>query len=332
VFFAIWWAWMNFTWFASAYDTDDTPYRINVFLQMTGVLVLAAGIPRAFEHLDFTVVTVGYCIMRFGLVTLWLRAARADSTRRRTALTYAIGVALCQLGWIALLAIPASWQLVGWLVLVPAELAVPALAERTRATPWHAHHIAERYGLLTLIVLGETVLASSVAIQSALDLHELSWPLAQAIVGGLLILFSLWWLYFNESAGRLLTSSQVAFRWGYAHYFVFASLAAMGAGLALYMDYLSGKAHVSQLLASMPLSSAAALFLFLVLCLHQWPSRRDATLAVAYGLAMVGVLAAGLSRSPVLLVGLLLSGLVAYQVWRDSASSRASRPTRRLPT
>lgn len=25
-FFAIWWAWMNFTWFASAYDTDDATY------------------------------------------------------------------------------------------------------------------------------------------------------------------------------------------------------------------------------------------------------------------------------------------------------------------
>ena len=49
VFFAIWWAWMNFTWFASAYDTDDVPYRIAVFVQMTGVLVLAAGVPRAFE-------------------------------------------------------------------------------------------------------------------------------------------------------------------------------------------------------------------------------------------------------------------------------------------
>src|SRR5262245_24394962 len=47
VFFAIWWAWMNFTWFASAYDTDDGVYRLSVFVVMTGVLVMAAGIPRA---------------------------------------------------------------------------------------------------------------------------------------------------------------------------------------------------------------------------------------------------------------------------------------------
>src|SRR5471030_3410623 len=38
VFFAIWWAWMNFTWFASAYDCDDVPYRLAVFVQMAGAL------------------------------------------------------------------------------------------------------------------------------------------------------------------------------------------------------------------------------------------------------------------------------------------------------
>src|SRR5262245_46321601 len=50
VFFTIWWAWMNFTWFASAYDTDDVPYRLAVFVQITGALILAAGVPRAFDE------------------------------------------------------------------------------------------------------------------------------------------------------------------------------------------------------------------------------------------------------------------------------------------
>ncbi len=53
VFFAIWWAWMNFTWFASAYDTDDVPYRVMTFVQMAGVLLLAAGcfrIRRRLHH------------------------------------------------------------------------------------------------------------------------------------------------------------------------------------------------------------------------------------------------------------------------------------------
>ncbi|MCI0435913.1 MAG: low temperature requirement protein A, partial [Gemmatimonadetes bacterium] len=49
VFFAVWWAWMNFTWFASAYDRGDVPYRLAVLVQMAGALILAAGIPAMFE-------------------------------------------------------------------------------------------------------------------------------------------------------------------------------------------------------------------------------------------------------------------------------------------
>jgi hypothetical protein len=54
-------------------------------------------------------------------------------------------------------------------VLVVGELLVPLWAERASPTNWHPHHIAERYGLFTLIVLGESVLAATIAIQSALD-------------------------------------------------------------------------------------------------------------------------------------------------------------------
>src|SRR5688572_5001703 len=64
VFFAIWWAWLNFTWFASAYDCDDVPYRLATFIQITGALIIAAGVPQAFEHADYGIVVVGYVVMR----------------------------------------------------------------------------------------------------------------------------------------------------------------------------------------------------------------------------------------------------------------------------
>jgi low temperature requirement protein LtrA len=136
VFFAIWWAWMNFTWFASAYDCDDAPYRVATFVQIAGALILAAGVPRAFDHADFTVMTLGYVVMRLAGVTQWLRAAGSDPQRRATALRYAAGVALVQLGWVARLALPESWFLAGFLVLVAAELLVPIVAERATPTTW----------------------------------------------------------------------------------------------------------------------------------------------------------------------------------------------------
>lgn len=89
VFFALWWAWVNFTWFASAYDTDDVPYRVATFVQICGVLVFAAGIPDAFDGTDRTTAIVGYLIMRIALTCQWLRAASGESgAARTTALQY----------------------------------------------------------------------------------------------------------------------------------------------------------------------------------------------------------------------------------------------------
>src|ERR1700734_333607 len=101
VFFAIWWAWMNFTWFASAYDTDDVPYRLMTLLQMAGVLVLAAGVPAAFTSSNYLGITIGFLVMRVGLVGQWIRAAAESPDGRKTAIRYAIGISVIQLGWVA---------------------------------------------------------------------------------------------------------------------------------------------------------------------------------------------------------------------------------------
>src|SRR5918992_75007 len=118
VFFGIWWAWMNFTWFASAYDTDDAVYRLAVLLQLTGVLVMAAGVPRALSEHDFGVATLGYVTMRLALVAQWLRAAASRPDGRRCALRYAGGLAAVQLGWVARLALPGGAGLARLVVLV----------------------------------------------------------------------------------------------------------------------------------------------------------------------------------------------------------------------
>ena len=85
VFFAIWWAWMNFTWFASAYDCDDAPYRLAVFVQIAGALIFAAGVPAMFESRTPNLATIGgYVVMRLAMVAQWLRASFADPERRTT--------------------------------------------------------------------------------------------------------------------------------------------------------------------------------------------------------------------------------------------------------
>ena len=161
--FAVIWAWINFTWFASAYDTDDWVFRVVTMIQLLGVLILTMGIEPLFQslvegtHVDNAVIVGGYVIMRLALVFQWLRAARQDPARRQTCLRYATYLGVVQLGWIAVLIIQADLPTT-ILMIVPLyvlEMATPYVAERSMRTPWHAHHIAERYGLLAIIALGD---------------------------------------------------------------------------------------------------------------------------------------------------------------------------------
>ncbi|MEP6666308.1 MAG: low temperature requirement protein A [Nocardioidaceae bacterium] len=193
VFFAIWWAWMNFTWFASAYDCDDALYRVMSGVQMAGVLILAAGVPEAFQHKDFAVVVIGYIVMRLAMIGQWVRAGLGDPEGRATAFRYAGGIFVVQLGWTGRLGLPDSVAVLSFLVLVAAELAVPPCAERPQRTGWHPEHIAERYGLFTIIVLGESVLATSNALTQNFADGGVTIDLLLLSLGGLLLLFAMWW-------------------------------------------------------------------------------------------------------------------------------------------
>jgi low temperature requirement protein LtrA len=316
VFFAIWWAWMNFTWFASAYDTDDDVYRITTFVQIAGALVLAAGVAPAFEG-DFLIVTIGYVIMRLALVAQWIRAARADSQRRNTAVRYAIGVGVLQVLWLLRLALPEDApQVPVFLLLVVLELAVPIWAEQAKGGPttYHPHHITERYGLFTIIVLGESVAAATVAIRGALDEGgEHTGELLRIAIAGLVIVFALWWVYFDRSAHRLLTALRTSMLWGYGHYFIFAATAAVGAGLGVAVDHGTGQAEISSTLTGYAISVPVAVYLFCVWLLHIRP-HQSGPMLVAFPTAAALALATPLLPASLELLAALLVVTVAISV------------------
>jgi low temperature requirement protein LtrA len=312
VFFAIWWAWMNFTWFASAYDTDDLPYRLAVFVQITGALILAGGVPAMFEaRMPNLAVIGGYVVMRLALVVQWLRASVSDPEHRGTARRYAAGIAAVQAAWVSLPFLPVP-VLPVFVALVLVELAVPMWAERDAPTSWHPHHIAERYGLLTLIVLGESILSATAAVQSALAGGERLSALAPLIAGGMLTVYSLWWVYFDRPAHDLLTTSRRAFVWGYGHYFVFAAAAAVGAGLGVAIDAAGAHAAIGSVTAGMAVAVPVAIYLVCLWILHDRPE---------YGwtrglgpLAAVVVLLTPFTAQPVFWTGVTLATLVAVKL------------------
>ncbi|TFV89664.1 low temperature requirement protein A [Blastococcus sp. CT_GayMR16] len=275
VFFAIWWAWMNFTWFASSYDTDDVPYRLLTMVQMAGVLVLAAGVPAAFENSDFRAVTLGYLVMRIGLVAQWVRAGMEHPAGRVTAVRYAIGITVVQALWLLRLGLteagvlPAASVIPVFACLVVLELAVPPWAERTRSTSWHAHHIAERYGLFTIILLGESVFAASTGVQAAFEAGGLGSAFVTIAVGGLVLLFALWWLYFLEpSASGLADNRDRSYVWGYGHYGIFAALAAVGAGLEVAVEQTAHHLEVAAITVGYAVAVPVGGFLLLLWAVH----------------------------------------------------------------
>ena len=237
--FAIVWAWISYTWFASAYDTDDWAMRLGTLVQMVGIIVIALGLPDVFHgfedgELHNRIMVAGYVTMRASMAALWLRAAADDPVHRPTLLTYVRLTLLAQVGWVvvALTHLPWAVLLPLLLVLYALEMGAVWLAERRRPIPWHPHHIAERYGLLAIISLGEIVLGTTVAVQALVE-HQ-GWSLDAVIVvaAGISIAFGLWWMYFGLPFGEALAlQHEKGTRFGVGHIALYGSIAAVGAGL-----------------------------------------------------------------------------------------------------
>ena len=187
--FAVSWAWVNYSWFASAYDTDDWVFRLATMVQMVGVIVLSLGLPQMFESLDhgedlaIGVMVAGYVVMRVPLVFLWWQVSRHDPEHAPAARSYMASVGTAQVGWVLLAVVspPVAVTLVLFAVLVAYEMAGPFVAEHKSQTPWHAHHIAERYGLLVIITLGEVIIGTVASINAVVH-GEAGWTVDAALL------------------------------------------------------------------------------------------------------------------------------------------------------
>jgi low temperature requirement protein LtrA len=253
--FAVSWAWINFSWFASAYDTDDWVYRLTTMLQMVGVLVLALGIPQVFAsiadgaHVDNRALVAGYVVMRVAMVIQWLRAARQDPDRKAACLTYALTVTIAQIGWVAIAIVNTSLgvNFALFAVMIGIEVTGPLVAEkRMGGTPWHAHHIAERNGLLTIIALGEGVVGTVASLSAVVAEQGWSMDAVLVAVAGTGLTFGMWWVYFVVPAAHLLDAHRDrSIGYGYLHIAVFGSIVATGAGLHAAADFIEHRSALT---------------------------------------------------------------------------------------
>jgi low temperature requirement protein LtrA len=318
VFFAVLQAWTNFTWFASAYDTDDWLYRLTTFVQMGGALTMAAGTQPAMLHHDFRVILFGYVIMRLAMASQWVRAAMNDPAYRGTCMRYAIGILIVQVLWVAWVVSGSSPWL--WLVVAALDASVSPVAERSKPTSFHPHHIAERYGLFTIIVLGESLLAVANSIIGGLSNAEARVNLIVVAACSLAIVAAMWWIYFDRPQHDRLMTLRRSFFWGYMHYFIFGSAAAFSAGVEVAVSVNVGESRLPHVVAGLTLTIPLAVFLvasWLVLL----AGRRDPVLNVGIPVIAVLLVLSAWTRYPLPPSAVLLAAAAALISWRRPAAA-----------
>lgn len=293
LFLPICWAWMLFSWFAAAYDNDDVIYRVLTMGQMAGVLGLTITIPAAFEG-DFVPFAVGYVVMRVPLVLKWIRTARSRTDEHRYAVRYSVGLVVCQVLWLGVLLVAHDAQPLFLLAVMAVELLVPpwAIAAAGRQV-FHAQHISERFGLFTMIVIGESILATTIALEAALELHRSS---SMVLIGAatLLSAFCVWWLYFDVLDGRAIVLDRArALPWGHGHMLAFCSISAMGAAADVAIE-VESNAMVFDVGLRLAVVAPAAVTVLALTWIHSVTAHRARFHTASRVLAAATILLAGL--------------------------------------
>ena len=193
LFVPTWWCWRSFAWYATGFDSDDPWSRIGLLAGMLGVAVLSIGVAGAAgdgESRTFVLAYVGLLIILGGLHgRVWLLFPDARSLAQRYVLGYAVGAVL----WSASLALQEGARPWLWAVAMVVLIATPVAVLRQPRRAYHAAHIAERYGLFTIVVLGESV----VVTVAGLDAGASTDVVAVALLGfGIAV--TIWWMYFGR--------------------------------------------------------------------------------------------------------------------------------------
>ena len=275
--FAITWAWSSYSQLLSAFDTDDIGVRLVTLLQMGGVLLLAMGVaPLAdgFDHgrLDNQVIVVGYVVMRLGAIIIWARVAHDSAELAPMARRQIVTLLISQVCWclVAFLPLPPAIGLGLMGLCLAGEIASPIFAERSGRMPWHPHHMGERFGAFVVISLGEVVLGTLTAVQADVAEHGWSWGAVTLGAAGLGMAFGLWWVYFALPAGELLAQAPGRFHLAnLVHILLYASIAAVGAGLHVASFSLRGEAESPLEAVAATVAVPAGLSIALIFVLFQ---------------------------------------------------------------
>lgn len=294
LFFLIWWAWLGHSMYSTRFETDDTLQRLLTLLQIFAAAIMAANAGNALSSRDSAGFGAAYAVMRIVLVAQYIRARRLDGARS-LATIYATGFGFAAMLWVAAAFFDTPARFYVWTAALLIDLATPWFAvEHTHKLPPDAAHLPERFGLFTIILLGESVTAVMHGIES-----QEGWFASAAISAfvGLALAFGYWWWYFDRAHGaderHVRTKRQTSLfqLWSYTHFPLYLSIAVVGVGVE-HLIALPEAAHPHADSAWILLGAATVLMLALNTIALTSESRglRDASgahIAARYLLSMV---------------------------------------------
>lgn len=318
LFVPVWWAWMAFTWYAAAFDNDDVLYRVAMLAAMLCIVWLASSIEAVVVGGATISFVLAYIGLKLLIVGLYIRSARdAQGIVHHYCAVFATGNTLGAVLWLASVVVPEPVRYVVWALAISIEMLTPILAWNKLPDPnmtFHPEHIPERYGLFTLIVLGESVLAVASGAAGA------DRTLAATLTGvfGFLAAACIWWLYFDYAASSAVTLGvRASFSWGYAHLVIYASIAAFGVGIQFAIEGAADGSHGGEFGAGARtiLGGAAAVYLASITFIH-WVNRRSlenrvVAARLGFAAALIGLVIFGSPLSPPAFAGLLALALLA---------------------
>jgi low temperature requirement protein LtrA len=237
LFIIVWWAWFNGAMYHDLHGNNDIRTRVFTFLQMLTVAAMAV-----FAHNAMGEGSVGfalsYAAFHLILTWLWWRTGVYDLNHRPLSQPYSSTFLITSLLFIISSVIPMPWRFVFWVLALLVDLALLSLlwTKRNAAIQEEINRVelispsaVERFGLFTIIVLGEVI----VGVVSGVAEHpHLSWLAGGSAFLGMMIAIGLWWVYFDFVSGRQpipRTSTRLA--WIYLHLPVAMGITAVGASI-----------------------------------------------------------------------------------------------------
>jgi low temperature requirement protein LtrA len=234
LYIPIWWSWVGVTFYATRFEIDDLGHRLLILLQIAASVYMAVNVPQGLgeNSIGFA---LSYATIRIILVVEYIRIRKHAPAAGQLIKRYSVGFSIAAVLWFVSALIPPPFRFIFWIVGLIIDISTPLVFTRSISIKYapDIHHLPERFGAFTIIVLGISILG----VVNGISNHNWSTKSITDAGLGLGIAFSLWWVYFDRVDGAEIKALReerrigVYITWLYIHLPLIIGFTALGVGI-----------------------------------------------------------------------------------------------------